>query len=42
MDIQKNDDNTKQEILKREKLIIEEITSIYDGEVYNGHDLDIF
>lgn len=42
MDIQKNDDNTKQEILKREKAIIEEIKSIYDDEVYNGHDLDIF
>ena len=42
MDIQKNDDNTKQEILKKEKVIIEEIKSIYDCEVYNGHDLDIF
>ena len=42
MDIQKNDDNTKEEIIRREKAIIEEIKSIYDGEVYNGHDLDIF
>ena len=42
MDIQKNDDNTKEEIIRREKAIIEEIKSIYDGEVYTGHDLDIF
>lgn len=42
MDIQQNDKNTMIEIKQREKAILDEIKSIYNGEVYNGQDLDIF
>lgn len=42
MEIQDNRPDIEERIQERENKILEEIRSRYDGEVYMGHDLDIY
>ena len=37
-----NSINMTKHIKDREYAILEEIRSVYDGEVHNGQDLDVF